>query len=135
MIAYDVATKLTDTELFPQYSIAGLISSITFVVSLSQEKGNTVEWNKHTHTHNSFKSLKIWEPNQSSKRHGRVKKARTNVPQTHFIEKCNSEMGELISLTATWMISTYVYKGEWYISFTVTCIQRKEYPKLIFFVM
>ena len=43
MIAYDVATKAIDAELFPQHSIAGLISSITFLVSLSQEKGNTVE--------------------------------------------------------------------------------------------
>ena len=31
----------------------------------------------------------------------RVKKARTDVPQPHLIEKCNSDMRELISLTAT----------------------------------
>ena len=46
-----------------------------------------------------------------------------------------SDMGELISLTATWIISTDVYKGDWYIDFTVTYIQRKEFPKLIFFIM
>ena len=51
MIVYDVATRVLDTESFPQHSITGLISSITFVVLLIQEKGNAVEGNKHTHTH------------------------------------------------------------------------------------
>ena len=37
MIAYDVATKVLDTELFPQYTIADLNSGITFVL-FSQEK-------------------------------------------------------------------------------------------------
>ena len=50
MIVYDVATRVLDTESFPQHNIAGLISSITFVVLLIQEKGNAVERNKHTHT-------------------------------------------------------------------------------------
>ena len=47
MIVYDVATKVLDTELFPQPNIAGLISGITFVVLQSGETF-TVE---HTHTH------------------------------------------------------------------------------------
>ena len=38
MIAYDVATNVLDTEIFPQGNIAGLISGITFVVLFSQEK-------------------------------------------------------------------------------------------------
>ena len=38
MIVYDVATKVLDTEIFPQGNIAGLISSITFIVLFSQEK-------------------------------------------------------------------------------------------------
>ena len=38
MIVYDVTTKVLDTEIFPQGNIAGLISSITFIVLLSQEK-------------------------------------------------------------------------------------------------
>ena len=59
MIVYEVATKVLDTESFSQRNIPGLISSITFVVLLIQEKGNTVEGNKHTPTHSSFKSLKI----------------------------------------------------------------------------
>ena len=38
MIAYDVATKVLDTEIFPQHTIADLISGITFIVLSSQEK-------------------------------------------------------------------------------------------------
>ena len=38
MIVYDVATKVLDKEIFPQGSIAGLISGITFIVLFSQEK-------------------------------------------------------------------------------------------------
>ena len=38
MIVYDVATKVTDTEIFPQGSITGLTSGITFIVLFSQEK-------------------------------------------------------------------------------------------------
>ena len=52
MIVYDVATKVLDTELFPQYSISSLISGITFIVLLIQEK--PLRWkeiNTHTHTH------------------------------------------------------------------------------------
>ena len=57
MIAYDVATKLLDTESFPQHIIADMSSGITFVL-FSQEK--TLRWkeinthihkNTHTHTH------------------------------------------------------------------------------------
>ena len=38
MIVYDVATKVIDTEIFPQDYIASLISSITFIVLFSQKK-------------------------------------------------------------------------------------------------
>ena len=38
MIVYDVATKVLDTEIFPQHTIADLISGITFIVLFSQEK-------------------------------------------------------------------------------------------------
>ena len=52
MTVYDVATKVLDTELFPPHNIADLISGITFIVLLSQEK--PLRWkeiNTHTHTH------------------------------------------------------------------------------------
>ena len=56
MIVYNVATKVLDTEIFPQHDIAGLISGITFIVLFSQEK--PLRWKKihthertHTHTH------------------------------------------------------------------------------------
>ena len=49
MIAYDVATKLLDTESFPQHNIAGLISGITFIVLFST---TPLSWKKtHTQTH------------------------------------------------------------------------------------
>ena len=48
MIVYDVATKVRDTESFPQHNIAGLISGITFIVFLSQEK--PLSW-KEINTH------------------------------------------------------------------------------------
>ena len=38
MIVCDVATKVLHTEKFPQHTIAGLNSSITFIVWFSQEK-------------------------------------------------------------------------------------------------
>ena len=48
MIAYDVATKLLDTESFPQHNIAGLISGITFILLST----TPLSWKKtHTQTH------------------------------------------------------------------------------------
>ena len=44
MIVYDVATKVLNTGSFPQHSITGLISGITFIVLLSQEK--PLRWKK-----------------------------------------------------------------------------------------
>ena len=38
MIVYDMATKVLDTELFPQDNIAGLISGITFAVHSAERK-------------------------------------------------------------------------------------------------
>ena len=38
MIVYDVATKVLDTEIFPQHTIVELDSGITFVVFFSQKK-------------------------------------------------------------------------------------------------
>ena len=38
MIFYDVATKVLDTESFPQHSIAGLLYGITFIVLFNQVK-------------------------------------------------------------------------------------------------
>ena len=52
MIVYDAATKVLDTESFPQHYIAGLISGIAFIVLFIQEK--PLRWreiNTHTHTH------------------------------------------------------------------------------------
>ena len=51
MIVYDVTTKVLDTESFPRYNFAGLISGVTFIVLFSQEK--PLRWkeiNTHTHT-------------------------------------------------------------------------------------
>ena len=55
MVVYDVATKVIDTEIFPQGNIAGLISG-TFCVVQSGEvfmvKGNKhIHTRTHTHTH------------------------------------------------------------------------------------
>ena len=56
MIVCDVATKVLDTEIFPQSNIAGLISGITFIILFGQEK--PLRWkeintytHKHTHKH------------------------------------------------------------------------------------
>ena len=38
MIANDVVTKVLDTEIFPQHTIADLETGITFIVLFSQEK-------------------------------------------------------------------------------------------------
>ena len=52
MIVYDVATKVLDTESYPQHNIAGLISDITFIVLFNQEKPlRRKEINTHKHTH------------------------------------------------------------------------------------
>ena len=52
MIAYDVATKVFDTESFPQDAIADISSGIIFNVLFSQEKQlRQKEINTHTHTH------------------------------------------------------------------------------------
>ena len=37
MITCDVATKVLDTEIFPQHNIGNLISGITFIVLFSQK--------------------------------------------------------------------------------------------------
>ena len=50
MIVYDMVMNVHDTKLFPQHSIAGLISGITFIVLFQSGEASTVEGNKHTHT-------------------------------------------------------------------------------------
>ena len=50
MIVHDVATKVLDRESSTQYNIAGLISGITFIVLLSQEKPLRWKEKKHIHT-------------------------------------------------------------------------------------
>ena len=50
MIIYEVATKVRDTEAFPQHNIVGLISGITSIVLFQSGEASTVEGNKHTHT-------------------------------------------------------------------------------------
>ena len=56
MIVYDVTTKELGTESFPQHNITGLISGITFIFLLRQEKPlqckkTDTHTNTHTHTH------------------------------------------------------------------------------------
>ena len=50
MIVYDMVMNVLDTKWFPQHSIAGLISGITFIVLFQSEEASTVEGNKHTET-------------------------------------------------------------------------------------
>ena len=57
MIVYDVATKVLDTEQFPQHNIAGLISGITFIFLFQSGKAFTMEGNAHTHTHTRTHTL------------------------------------------------------------------------------
>ena len=57
MIVCGMATKDFDAEIFPQHTIADLISSITFLVLSSQEK--PLRWEKiNTHTHTYLSSTK-----------------------------------------------------------------------------
>ena len=51
MIVYNVPTKVLDTEIFPQYKIAGPISDITFIPLFQSGEAFTVKGNKHTYTH------------------------------------------------------------------------------------
>ena len=54
MIVYDVTTKELGTESFPQHNITGLISGITFIFLLRQEKPlqcKKTDTHKHTHTY------------------------------------------------------------------------------------
>ena len=53
MIFYDMASKVVDTESFPQQNIAGDISGITFVL-FSQKPLQWKEINTHTHTSNKY---------------------------------------------------------------------------------
>ena len=53
MIFYDMATKVVDTESFPQQNIAGDISGITFVL-FSQKPLQWKEINTHTHASNKY---------------------------------------------------------------------------------
>ena len=58
MVADDVMTKVLDTKSFPQHNIAGLISGITFIALLSQDKPLQLkEINTHTHTHTSKQAV------------------------------------------------------------------------------
>ena len=55
MIVYDVATKVLNTEIFSQNTIANLIffSDIAFIVLVSQVNKNPLRWkeiNTHMHT-------------------------------------------------------------------------------------
>ena len=51
MIVYDVATKVRDTELFPQYNIADLNSGITLVLFSQEQALRWKEINTHIYTH------------------------------------------------------------------------------------
>ena len=58
MIFYDMATKVVDTESFPQQNIAGDISGITFVL-FSQKPLQWKEINTHTHTSNKYEWITV----------------------------------------------------------------------------
>ena len=57
IIVYDLATKVIDTEIFPQHNIAGLISGIAFIVFVQSGEAFTVAGNKHTHTNTLIDNL------------------------------------------------------------------------------
>ena len=62
MIVYDVATKVSETDIFPQHNITDLISGITFIVLLQSGEASTVEGNKHTHTQDvSCNNRNMWK--------------------------------------------------------------------------
>ena len=61
MIVCDVATKVLGTELFPQHSIADLISVIAFIFLFSQEKPSPwKEINTHIHTSMNFSIMVVF---------------------------------------------------------------------------
>ena len=49
MIVFDAETKILDTEIFPQHTIADLNSGFTTIVLFNQEK--PLQWTTHSHTH------------------------------------------------------------------------------------
>ena len=51
MIVYDVATKVLDTEKFPQHTISGLNSGIAFVLFSLEKHLRWKELNTQTHIH------------------------------------------------------------------------------------
>ena len=50
MIVYDVGTKVLDTEIFPQHTMADL-NIWYYLLFVQSEEAFTVKGNKHTHTH------------------------------------------------------------------------------------
>ena len=52
MIVFDVATKLFDTEKFPQHTIADLNSDIVFIMFGQAGEAYTLKGNKNTNTRN-----------------------------------------------------------------------------------
>ena len=51
MIVFDAETKVVNTEIIPQHTIADLHYGITFIVFAQSGEVFTVVGNKHTHTH------------------------------------------------------------------------------------
>ena len=45
-------------DVFPQHTIADLISGITFIIRFQSGEAFTVEGNKHTHTHTHKRASK-----------------------------------------------------------------------------
>ena len=66
MIVFDPESKVLDTNIFPQHTIADLNSGITFTVLFSQE--NPLSWNEmkirttqtHIHKHGSNNEKLAW---------------------------------------------------------------------------
>ena len=109
------------------------------ICSFRRKKKKWKEINTPTHTHSSFKSRKTWEPNQSSN-------GLKVIVGWGKLERMSLNLIWLKNATQTWWSwSAYngylnnlhlcIKGGVVHLFYTGTCIQRKEYPKLISFVM
>ena len=84
MIVYNVATKVLDTESFPQHNIACLIYGITYIVLLRWEEINT---HTHTHTHTHTKHARTHR-HVSTKVIGNMLAGKIKIPRQGDIRAC-----------------------------------------------
>ena len=115
MIFYDMATKVVDTESFPQQNIAGDISGITFVL-FSQKPLQWKEINTHTHIqaismnglHSQIRTLSknLWLLRQY--------KVRKNKTFLLFVLSENSHFFKLLIFKFSWKTRFFFNKKNFY---------------------